>query len=52
MYSDADGVQNWPDCIARKLMETEQSFGAQMQHTDVENRIGCFFTISVHNLEL
>ena len=23
MHSDADGVQNWPDCIARKLMETE-----------------------------
>ena len=22
-HSDADGVQNWPDCIARKLMETE-----------------------------
>ena len=23
VHSDADGVQNWPDCIARKLMETE-----------------------------
>ena len=23
LHSDADGVQNWPDCIARKLMETE-----------------------------
>ena len=22
-HSDAGGVQNWPDCIARKLMETE-----------------------------
>ena len=23
LHSDADGVQNWPNCIARKLMETE-----------------------------
>ena len=23
LHSDADGVQNWPNCIARKLMEIE-----------------------------
>ena len=43
LHSDADSVQNWPEWIARELMEIEWSFGAQMQLMDVENLIRYFF---------